>query len=63
MFDRLPASHYGMPHRVSRQWILDNANLGQRVWMRTPGAVEAPIPEDRRAIVFTHVTYIGNVRP
>ena len=58
LFNRLPASHFGMPVRVSRQWILANSELAGRVMVSTPQDANVPIPENRGGQLFTHALYV-----
>lgn len=58
LFDRLPASHFGMPDRPSRQWILEQSGLSGRVMVTTPREAKVPIPEGRAAQLFTHALYV-----
>ena len=57
-FGRPPASAYATPERASRQWVLENSGLGDRIFVKTPDWAEVPIPEDRRDIAFTHAVYV-----
>ena len=58
LFDRLPASAFGLPDRVSRQWILEHSDLAGRIMTKTPDWVEVPIPEGRAGKLFTHAIYV-----
>ena len=57
IFDRLPASHFGMPERTSRQWILEQSNLAERILIKTPNVIELPIPNGKGGKLFTHALY------
>ena len=59
-FGRPPASAYGMPDRVSRQWVFEHSGWADRVFVKTPDWAELPIPEDRRDIAFSHAVYVVN---
>ena len=58
LFDRLPASAFGMPDRVSRQWVIEHSDLAGRIMTKTPAWVEVPIPEGRAGQLFTHACYV-----
>ena len=58
LFDRLPASHFGMPDQPSRQWILEHSGLGGQILTRTPEIAQVPIPDGRAGRIFTHALYI-----
>lgn len=58
LFDRLPASHFGMPERVSRLWILERSNLAGRIMTKTPEDAVVPIVDGRGGKLFTHALYI-----
>ena len=58
IFDHLPASHFGMPDRPSRQWILEQSGLAGRIMAKTPGEVMVPIPDSRASQLFTHALYV-----
>ena len=58
LFDRLPASHFGMPDRPSRRWILEHANLAGRIMTKTPEDVDVPIPDNKAGTLFTHALYV-----
>ncbi len=56
--DCIPASSFGMPEYASRQWILENSDLGERVMVKTPDYACVPIPEGRAGALFTHALYV-----
>ena len=58
LFERLPASHFGMPERASRQWILAHADLSGQIMTKTPEDVNVPIPDGRAGRLFTHALYV-----
>ena len=58
IFDRLPASAFGMLERVSRQWVIEHSDLAGRIMIKTPDCVEVPIPEGRAGQLFTHACYV-----
>jgi hypothetical protein len=58
LLDRLPASAFGLPDRVSRQWILEHSDLAGRIMTKTPDWVEVPIPDGKAGQLFTHAIYV-----
>ncbi|MDE2937491.1 MAG: hypothetical protein OXR67_01015 [Chloroflexota bacterium] len=58
LFNRLPASHFGMPDRPTRQWILEHSELAGRIMVKTPGEIMVPIPDSRAGELFTHALYV-----
>ena len=59
IFNPMPASTYGMPERASRQWVIENSDLANRVMLKTPDFADVPIPQERRDGKFTHAAYIA----
>lgn len=58
LFDRLPASHFGMPDRPSRRWILEHSGLAGRIMVKTPSEIMVPILDSRAGQLFTHALYV-----
>ena len=58
LLGRLPASHFGMPDRPSRGWILEHSGLAGRIMVKTPGEIMVPIPHFRAGQLFTHALYV-----
>ncbi len=57
-FPRDRAGDYGLPERASRQWVIENAGLADKVMLKTPDWVDIPIPGDRSSEGFTHACYL-----
>ncbi len=48
----------GMPVYASRQWVMENSDLGNRIVLKSQDWADVPIPPDRPVKHYTHALYV-----